>query len=105
MDNFKMIYRILKIMEKSMDLEEFDKSAISCDALGISEPRWCRIMAQLVKSGYVSGIEVWNAMEVEYPRVSLVRPELTLRGMEYLQENSFMKKAADVAKGVIDIIP
>lgn len=48
MDNFKIIYSILKILEKSMDAEEFDKSRLSNESLKSSEPRWSRIMAMLV---------------------------------------------------------
>ena len=63
MDNFKIIYKILKILEKAMDLEEFDKSSISKERLELSEARWCRIMALIVEEGYVKGVEVWNSFE------------------------------------------
>ena len=104
MDNFKYIYKVLKILEQSMDLEEFDKKSISKERLELSEARWCRIMAILVNEGYISGIETWNSMDCNYPRVAVVRPEITLKGLEYLNENSIMKKAANLAKGISDII-
>ena len=59
-------------------------------------------MAILLKEGYISGGETRNAMDCGYPRVALTRPELTLKGLEYLEENSLMKKAADIAKGIVD---
>ncbi len=105
MDNFKIIYRILKILEKSMDLSEFDKESISQERLDLSEPRWSRIMALLVAEGYVTGIEVWNSMDCDYPRVCVIRPEITIKGLEYLEDNKFMKKAADIAKGIKEIVP
>lgn len=104
MDNFKIIYKILKILEKSMDTEEFDKTSIAKERFNLTEPKWCRIMALLVSEGYVTGIQVWNSMDCAYPRVALVRPEITLKGLEYLEENAFMKKAADMAKGIINVI-
>lgn len=104
-DSFKIIYRILRILERSMDLEEFDKENISHERLGISEARWCRLMAMLVAGGYTTGIEVWNSMDQSYPRVALTRPEITLKGLEYLHENSAMRKAAGIAKGMIEILP
>ena len=55
----------------------------------------------LLKEGYITGGETWNAMDCGYPRVALSRPELTLKGLEYLEENSLMKKAADLAKGIV----
>ena len=100
MDDFRIIYKILRILQKSMDLEEFDKSSISAEILGLSIPKWNRIMAMLLNEGYISGGETWNAMDCGYPKVALTRPELTLKGLEYLEENSLMRKAADLAKGI-----
>ena len=34
-----------------------------------------------------------------------MEPHITLQGLEYLQENSLMKKAAAFAKGVKEIVP
>ena len=105
MDDFRIIYKILRILQKAMDLEEFDRSSISAEALGLSVPKWNRLMTMLLKEGYVSGGEVWTAMECGYPQVTLTRPELTLKGLEYLEENGLMKKAANLAKGIKDTIP
>lgn len=102
MEDFRIIYRILRILQKSMDLEEFDQNSISAEALGLSDPKWSRLMAMLLKEGYISGGETWNALECGYPRVALTRPELTLKGLEYLEENSLMRKASDLAKGIVD---
>ena len=103
MKEFQTIYKILKILQKSMDLEEFDKENLSPERLGLSEPKWCRIMAMLMNEGYISGGEIWNSFDCAYPRVALIRPELTLKGLEYLEENGLMRKAANMAKGIIDI--
>lgn len=103
MEDLTIVYKILKILQRGMDLEEFDISAISADKLGISVPKWNRIMAMIVTKGYVSGIEVRNSFESTYPKVTLVRPELTLDGLEYLEENSTMKKIANAAKGILGI--
>ena len=101
MDDFRIIYKILRILQNSMDHEEFDWNSISAEALGLSVPKWSRLMAMLLKEGYITGGETWNAMDCGYPRVALSRPELTLKGLEYLEENSLMKKAADLAKGIV----
>ena len=101
MDDFRIIYKILRILQNSMDLEEFDRNSISAGALGLSVPKWSRLMAMLLKEGYITGGETCNSMDCGYPRVALSRPELTLKGLEYLEENSLMKKAADLAKGIV----
>ena len=74
MEEFTQIYHILQILKKAMDVEEFEKELISSEAI-----------------------------KVNYPKVELTRPEITLKGLEYLEENSMMKKVSKVAKGVIDV--
>lgn len=81
-----------------MDIEEFDKTLLSAESLGLTEPKWCRIMEMLVDNGYISGVSVSNAMDCPHPREALGRSEITLKGLEYLEENSMMKKSADIAK-------
>lgn len=56
MDNFAIIYKILKALEKAMDYEEFDVSLISHERLDISYSRWEKIMIMLKQSGYIEGI-------------------------------------------------
>ena len=104
MDNFKYIYRILKILEKSMDLEEFDMELIGYKELDISKLRWSRIVSMLKEQEYIQGIDVWYSLDQDYPRVKLVRPEKTLNGLEYLNENSMMKKVYNAAKGIKELI-
>lgn len=102
MDDFRIIYKILRILQKAMDLEEFDRNRISAETLGLSAPKWNRLMAMLLNEGYITGGETWNSMDCGYPKVMLTRPEITLKGLEYLEENSLMRKAADMAKGIVE---
>lgn len=104
-DNFKIIYEILKKLESSMDILEFNNSVLSYKALEISKPKWCRIMKMLFDSGYISGVSVWVSYDCSYPQVELIRPEITLKGLEYLQENSIMQRMYKTAKGIKDILP
>ena len=105
MNDFRLMYQILHILQKAMEVEEFDKNTLSADSLGVSNVKRSYIMAILAKEGYVSGVEAWDSFDKDYPNILLVRPRITLKGMEYLEENSLMKKAADAAKGIADIIP
>ena len=105
MDDFRLIYKILRILQKSMDCEEIDKEVLSPERLGMSVPKWSRIMAMLLNEGYIAGGQTWNALDCGYPRVVLTRPEITLKGLEYLEENTLMRKAANLAKGIKDTIP
>lgn len=104
MDNFNIIYKILKQLEKSMDYDEFDMDFVSAEYLKISENRWIRIWEMLSKEGYVDGVNIkygsWGNVVL-----SVSNPRITLKGIEYLHENSLMKKAANIAKGIIDVVP
>ena len=105
MEQFRIIYRILRIMQRSMDCEEFDRERISAEALGLSEPMWRRIMALLVKNGYIEGVKVIVCDLSDAPVIKYTGcPEITMKGLEYLEDNSMMKKAAHLARGVIEII-
>lgn len=104
MDNFKIIYRILRILEKAMDLEELDMEQISAENLKIGEARWCSLMEMLSDEGYIKGIRISRSIDGQII-VNQSNVRITLKGLEYLNENSFMKKAANLAKGVSDFIP
>lgn len=104
MDNFKIIYRILRQLEKAMDYDELDMDFISAEKFGITEQRWVAIIEMLVKEGYVTGISVKRSADGEIC-LSISDIRITLKGLEYLQENSLMQKAANLAKGIAEIIP
>lgn len=82
MEDFRLIYKILRILQKSMDCQEFDRETLSAEHLGLTEPKWSRIMAMLLNEDYISGGQTWNAMDCGYPRVALARPEITLKGLD-----------------------
>lgn len=104
-DNFKIIYKILKILESSMDHEVFDVQRISASALGITEVRLKKVLNMLLENGYVSGFEIKKYIGNPYENViGLEDIQITLKGLEYLEENSLMRKAAELAKGIANII-
>ena len=90
MDDFRLIYKILRILQKSMDCEEIDREILSAERLELSVPKWSRIMAMLLNEGYITGGQTWNAFDCGYPRVALTRPEITLKGLD--EESSKPRK-------------
>ena len=104
MDNFSVIYKILKQLEIAMDYDEFDMDFVSAKHLKISENRLIKIWEMLSNEGYVDGIKVKYGVQGDVV-ISVCNPKITLKGIEYLSENSLMKKAANVAKGIKDSIP
>lgn len=57
-----------------------------------------------MKAKYI-GLDIGAALRVEEPTIlHLEQSRITLKGLEYLQENSMMKKIADAAKGIVNIV-
>lgn len=104
MDDFKIIYKILNTLEKALDFEEFDLKTISSDKLGISEERYRKYIEMLVDSGYIKGIRVYRDLlgdiQIEEDNV-----RITLKGLEYLSENTIMQRMHKLAKGIKDVSP
>lgn len=104
MDNFKAVYKILAALEKAMDLPEFDAEQIGPDALGVSPERWSRYIEMMADVGYIKGVALKQDILGE-THVEAQNIRITLKGLEYLQENSIMQKIYRAAKGVTDIVP
>ena len=104
MDNIRIVYRILKMLEVSMDNEEFDERCISPETLHITEQRLLSILRMLLMAGLIEGIAV-DVDSAGHFMVSKGRPRLTLKGLEYLNENSLMQRAMKMAKGIKDSVP
>jgi hypothetical protein len=106
MDNFKIMYRILKYLEESLDEPNIDMTKISHEALGISFLRWEALLRLMQEEGYIKGLVYQQTMSDSQPHVvEPVRPSITIKGLEYLAENGIMKKMAEAAKRVKEIIP
>lgn len=82
MDNFIAIYRILSYLEQAMDYDMPDMSRISSSALGLSSNRWLALLRLLEEAGYIE--------------IAGHRTKITLRGLEYLQQNTLMQRAASL---------
>ena len=101
-DMFKSIYKILTALEKSLDVEEFDIKLIDHEALKISKTRWIAYMEMLIDEGYIKGYQIKHSIYGE--TMTSGRPMITLKGMEYLQENSIMQRMYNAAQGIVEII-
>lgn len=82
MDNFIAIHRILSYLEQAMDYDMPDMSRISSSALGLSSNRWLALLRLLEEAGYIE--------------IAGHRTKITLRGLEYLQQNNLMQRAASL---------
>ncbi len=102
-DNFKCIYKILRALEKAMDYPEFEISQIDYNKLEISKERWARYLEMMADIGYIKGIRVYKDITGETV-VDNDDIRITLKGLEYLTENSIMQRIYKATKGIKDII-
>lgn len=101
MDNLKIVYKILVGIEASMDSNRFDGTFL--EALKISEERRNKILQSMIDDGLIDGFT-----RVNYAggySFKALEPRLTIKGMEFLQENSAMQKIKNGLKDIKDVTP
>lgn len=74
------------------------------EMLNIDQGYWARILKELADHGYVRGIIVRGTWEGEL-LVRLNHPTVTMEGVEFLQENSAMRRALEFLKETKSAIP
>lgn len=106
MDNFKVIYRVLKHLEAALDYEITDLDAMTPERLGVSKERWEQLLIMMVDEGYINGIVCTKSLTDDKRHIcEPIEPVITLKGIEYLTENTLVKKAGNMLKGIKDTIP
>lgn len=94
----KTIYNILKAFEKQLDNEKFNLEVLDYELFHISKPRYIKYLQMLMDAGYIDGLSFVTVSDNQ-TEVKAHVPTITLKGLEYLAENSMMKKVAKVLKG------
>lgn len=101
----KTMYRILKTLLKYAGRQDFSNELISAKKLGVSYEEWSYLMILLQKSGYVDGVIYTQDLTHRFPEiVDISHVGITLEGIEYVEENSTMKKVGEILKEVGEII-
>ncbi len=105
MNNFHVIYKILRILDKHKGDEAFDYRSISAEAMGIPFAPWEQLMIELQANGYIRGLGYTMTSSNNFPHiVEPIAVQITLRGMEYLEDNSMMAKAKEALRLAGDIL-
>ena len=87
-----------------MDLEKFNPDSISPEALKISDERWNKYMEMLLDAGYIKGVKIQKYV-AGGTSVDIDDIRITLKGLEYLSENSIMQRLYKAAKGITVLVP
>lgn len=105
MKEFTVIYKILSALRDSMDEDDFDLNTIDPKKLDISETRWLFLIQMLSDEGYVKDLTVNIKNDRTMILLLGIRPRITLKGLEYLADNTMMKKAWRFVKEIKDTVP
>lgn len=106
-DYFVIVYQILaylyQCLKKGVDI---DPKMIGHDSpnLNINKRYWTYIIDHLSEEGYIEGIIFANGCDGRIP-YEMRKCAITPKGIAYLCDNSFMKKAVAFLKQIKEVIP
>lgn len=98
------IFRILKAIDVSYENKNFNSKTLDLDKLGISKQRLVLHLENLVAKGFINGITIRFGTGYQ-PVIAFSAPRLTLDGLDYLENNTSMKKAYNFLKEAKEWIP
>lgn len=101
MDTLKIAYKILYSLENKKTAD-YMGAVIGPAKLGVSERKWLEVIRSLLDEGYIAGVTVQEDI-LGHSLVDIEQARITLKGAEYLHENSAMAKLGQLAANVIDI--
>ncbi|MDY6065274.1 MAG: YjcQ family protein [Finegoldia sp.] len=107
-DYFVIVYKILAYLyTKLKSGEAIEPEYLMYDGVlfDINRKYWTYIVADMVESGYITGLSNVRVADDNYLKYKLRDCEITPKGIEYLCENSTLEKAKKFLKEVKDITP
>ena len=103
-DMHVVMYKILSYLYKCMKAgENPDMRMVSAEVLGINERYHAHIVKELISRGFVEGYRVTEVPG--HTSVMADAPYITMNGVEFLMENSMMKKALGFLTATKDALP
>lgn len=101
-----LIYKILETLDEKLDDNNPDFSGIKHESLGVTRERWAYTLEMMQESGLIKGVSFTRTGKDRAPTIVLIeKMQITLRGINYLAENSTTSKIINAAKLLKDVIP
>lgn len=102
MDTLQIAYKILYALEHK-DAPQYMGQVISPEKIGAEPEKWLEVVQSLLEEGYISGVKI--SMDIlGNQMVDVKNARITLKGAEYLRDNSAMRRFAQIAAGIIEIV-
>lgn len=105
-DFFVIAYKMLAYLYACMKAgEDPELSEMSANTYDIPKRYWRSIITNLYNKGYITGVRKIHVPGTTVDTYEIDHPEITMDGIEYLQNNSTMEKAKQALKDLKEIIP
>lgn len=107
-DYFVIVYQILAYLYRKLkDGEPIDPQFLMHDSpiLNINEPYWSYVMENMIRQEFIEGISITKAFGGTVMFQGFENCRITPKGIEYLCENSTIKKAYRFLKDAKSIVP
>lgn len=101
MNDFKLIVRLMAAIEAGEEAPVFSCALIDEKTLKTTSNQRDRMALKLQKAGYIDGLYIVDDLDnMQIPVImwEYSNPTVTLSGLQYMQENSAFKKAAQELK-------
>ncbi|MCR4711484.1 MAG: YjcQ family protein [Clostridia bacterium] len=107
-DYYVIVYQILAYLYRKLkDGEPVEPEFLMHDSpiLHINEPYWCYIIENMLKQEFIEGVIMQRAWGSKVIFQGFENCRITPKGIEYLCENSTIKKAYRFLKDAKSIVP
>lgn len=105
MKDYRIIYKILVLLNKYKGDESFSVEFISAEGMKVEYNTWEQLLIMLQEEGLITGVLYAQTMSEQFPHLTAeIHPRITLKGIEFLESNSMIQKAKEALKMVGEII-
>lgn len=87
-----------------MDLPEFNIEELGLETMKLSQERLYRYFEMLQDAGLIKNADLRTDITGEMFIKNPKKIRITLKGLEYLSENTIMRKMYNAAKGIVDLV-
>lgn len=107
--SFVAVFKLLQALDFALDDEKADIKTFSHKKLKISETRWRKLLVMLQGAGYIEGVVIRDFGEDPISgdtdiNIDVDDITITLKGLQYLAENSAFAKIRRILSGSIQVV-
>lgn len=102
MDTLQIAYKILYSLEHK-EKAEYMGALVGPEKLGAPKGKWLDVIRLMMEERYIAGVAIQRDIVGGW-LVDIKNIHITLKGAEYLRDNSAMRKFSRISTDVISII-